>query len=186
MISVVELALLIIVSGVPGSGKTTLADELGRRIAVPVLGKDAIKEGISLTEGTAATYGGPVADRAFASLYGCVKVLLGARCSLIIEAAFHRSRFEDDAASLFPLARTRLICCTVDTSVAFRRYEERALAGGPGRFAHPDQFVIEEMRSGRFGWDAYDLASLGMTCLVANTTDVYVPGIDEIVDFAIG
>jgi predicted kinase len=180
------LPRLVIVSGVPGSGKTTLADELGRRIAVPVLNKDVIKEGISRTEGVAATHGGSVAERSFASLFGCARILLDARCSLIIEAAFHRSRFEADAAGLFERAEVRLICCAVETDVAARRYEHRARAGGPARFAHPDTLVIEQMRSGRFGWGSYDLAPIGLPSLNVDTTDAYVPGLDEIAQFATG
>src|ERR1700690_2445908 len=99
MISAVSRPFLIIVSGVPGAGKTTLAEKLGKRITVPVLGKDVIKSGISRTEGLTATHGGPIGERTVASLFECARVLLDARCSLIIEAAFHRSRFEVEAAS---------------------------------------------------------------------------------------
>jgi glucokinase len=34
----------VLVNGVPASGKTTVARELGRRLGVPVLGLDAVKE----------------------------------------------------------------------------------------------------------------------------------------------
>ena len=54
-----------------------------------------------------------------------------------------------------------------------------------GLFAHPDELIIDIMRSGRFDWDAYDLTPLGLGSLVVDTTDAYVPGIDEIADFAI-
>jgi predicted kinase len=184
MISAVSRPFLVIVSGVPGAGKTTLAEKLGKRIAVPVLGKDVIKSGISRTEGVAATHGGPIGERTFASLFECARVLLDARCSLIIEAAFHRSRFEVEAAPLLALAQARLICCSVDTALATQRFETRARAGGAERFAHPDELIIDMMRSGSFGWDAYDLAPLGLASLVVDTTDSYLPGIDEIVDFA--
>ena len=175
---------LVIVSGIPGAGKTTLAEELGRRLAVPVLAKDAIKEGISRTEGASATYGGSISERTFASLFECARVLLDARCSLIVEAAFHRSRFETEAASLLARSQPRLICCTVAASLAARRYEERARAGGPARFAHPDELIIDLMRKDRFDWAAYDLAPLDLMSLVVDTTDAYVPGIDEIAAFA--
>jgi uridine kinase len=103
----------VIVSGIPGAGKTTLAEELGRRLAVPVLAKDVIT-----------------------------------------------------------------------ASLAARRYEARARAGGPARFAHPDELIIDLMRKDRLDWAAYDLAPLDLTSLVVDTTDAYVPAIDEIAAFA--
>ena len=183
MISVVAVPTLVLVSGVPGSGKTTLAEELGRRVPVPVLCKDAIKEGISLTEGASATFGGPIAQRSFSSLFASANVLVDAGCSLIVEAAFHRSPFATEAASLLAKAAPRVICCKVDATVAAQRYEERALAGGVRRFAHPDELMIERMRSGRFPWDDYDLAPLDLPSLVVDTTNGYAPGLDAIVEF---
>ena len=174
----------MIVSGIPGAGKSTLAEELGRRLAVPVLAKDVIKEGISRTEGESATYGGSIAERTFASLFECARVLLDARCSLIIEAAFHRWRFEAELAPLLARAEPRLICCAVAASLAARRYEARARAGGPARFAHPDELFIELMQTDQLDWDVYDLEPLDLTSLVVDTTDAYVPGIDEIESFA--
>ncbi|MFB9309893.1 putative kinase [Agromyces hippuratus] len=38
---------LIVVNGVPGAGKTTLAGSLARELAVPLIAKDAIKEALS-------------------------------------------------------------------------------------------------------------------------------------------
>ena len=178
------LPFLVIVSGVPGAGKATLADQLGQRLTVPVLGKDVIKSGIARTEGGPATYGGPIGERTFASLFECARVLLDAGCSLIVEAAFYRARFEVDAAPLLSIAQPRLICCTIDTALAAQRFEARARTGGPERFAHPDELIIDIMQSGRFDWDAFDLAPLDLPSLEVDTTGAYAPGVEEIAEFA--
>ena len=80
----------------------------------------------------------------------------------------------------------RVIGCTVATQVAAQRYEDRARAGGPARFAHPDELVIEQMRSGTFGWGSYDLTPISIPSLAVDTTDSYVPGLDQIAQFATG
>ncbi len=42
------------------------------------------------------------------------------------------------------------------------------------------------MRSGTFHWGAYDLTPTGLPSLVVDTTDSYVPALDEIAQFATG
>lgn len=43
----IVIDFLIVVNGVPGAGKTTLASSLARELAVPLIAKDAIKEALS-------------------------------------------------------------------------------------------------------------------------------------------
>jgi predicted kinase len=43
---------LILVTGPPASGKTTLAQPLARQLGVPLLGKDTVKEALFDTLGT--------------------------------------------------------------------------------------------------------------------------------------
>ena len=40
-----RLPCLILVTGRPGSGKSTLAEQLGRHLRLPVISRDALKEG---------------------------------------------------------------------------------------------------------------------------------------------
>lgn len=42
-----EVVDLILVNGLPGSGKTTLANGLAKRLGVPLVAKDAIKEAVA-------------------------------------------------------------------------------------------------------------------------------------------
>ncbi|WP_116953225.1 AAA family ATPase [Jiangella endophytica] len=45
---------LVLVNGLPGAGKSTLATELARTVCAPLLSKDAIKEALADVVGTAA------------------------------------------------------------------------------------------------------------------------------------
>jgi len=38
--------LLIVVTGMPSSGKTTVAEDLSRRLQLPLIAKDTIKESL--------------------------------------------------------------------------------------------------------------------------------------------
>jgi predicted kinase len=174
---------LVIVSGIPGAGKTTLAVELGRVLSVPVLIKDVIKEGIARTEGAAATSGGSIASRTYGSMFECAAVLLRAGCSIVIEATFERKRFSLDARPVVALARPRVVRCAVAHDLAVERIAERA--NRAERFAHPDAAALDSMRSGAFDWEAYDLRPLRLPTLDVDTTDGYAPTLDQMIAFVV-
>ena len=86
----------------------------------------------------------------FAALYACIRVLLLNGSTVVAEAAFHRDWFEREIAPFRAMADVRLVRCHVSRELAASRYRVRAENGDPRRSAHPDQMVIEQMRSGRF------------------------------------
>jgi hypothetical protein len=177
---------LVLVGGVPGSGKSTLAARLGDALPAPAMLKDAIKEGISLTEGVRGSYGGPIAQRSFAALYGCISVLLANRCTVVAEAAFRRDWFEHEIAPFTKQAEVRLVVCSVSQEIAASRYAARAASGDPRRAAHPDALIIEAMAAGHFDWGAYNLADSALPTLIVNTESDYQPRFDEVLAFARG
>ncbi|MFQ5631877.1 MAG: AAA family ATPase, partial [bacterium] len=80
----------IIITGRPGSGKTTLARKLGMKLWMPVISRDGIKEGYVNTFGKKhdqlpPNTNGTVTD----SFFEVVSLYLANRISIIIEAAFH-------------------------------------------------------------------------------------------------
>ena len=87
--------VLVLVSGAPGSGKTTLAARLATDLRLPLLTKDAIKE--ALLDAVAAP--GRARPRelgaaAFAVLYAVVGRLLDADVGAVVEGNFRRGRSE--------------------------------------------------------------------------------------------
>ena len=124
---------LIIVNGLPGSGKTTLATQLAAELSLPLFRKDAIKETLAdaLTafhprDGTSIEWSQQLGLAAAACLW---RLLSDARGNAIIESPW--------LAHLRPIVAHELhemgilshdeIWCDVPLSVARQRFESRAL-----------------------------------------------------------
>jgi predicted kinase len=128
---------LVLVSGCPGAGKTTLAVPLAAELGFTLLSKDRIKE--TLHDGL----GAPVADRAWSRRLGAAAMeLLWALAadapSVVLEANFRpRSAYERGRIGALSVRPVEVHCaCPLD--LAARRYNERA------RVRHPVH-VVEEL-----------------------------------------
>lgn len=124
--------VLIVVNGIRGSGKTTLAGKLAKDISLPCVDKDTIKEFLADTL--------HVSDVMWSKLLGRIAgdtlLLIAERLiengeSLIIESAFHhqfaRPKFQR-LAQAYPV-RIVEIYCTAEASVRINRYIARTHTG---------------------------------------------------------
>ena len=155
--------MLIIVSGAPATGKSTLAHTLGRAIGCPVISRDEIREG--LVHAGAADDGYLVTYRLFTEI---VVKLVNAGATVVAEAAFQHHNWRP----LLGIGPTRIVRCVTGPEVARSRVLIR-----PARPAHPGRPV------GVSDW--VPISSPAPT-LIVDTTDGYSPGLDEIVAFAGG
>ncbi|MHB1910996.1 MAG: AAA family ATPase [Acidimicrobiales bacterium] len=177
---------LVLVGGMPASGKTTLAHELGRLIPCPVVCRDEIKEGlVHGSGGMSPSWGAPVAEEAFALFYRALETLLRSGCSVVAEAAFAFKLASGEIGQLARLSDACLVYCRIDRAIAIRRFNARS--GDPVRqSSHPDHEVLAAMASGSFDWAAFEPPDLGIPILEVDTSAGYAPDLDEVARFARG
>lgn len=173
---------LVVVSGPPGSGKTTLAHAIAEAIPCPAICRDEIKEGMVHAHGAPFQRGpgDPLTMRTFPVFFDIVRLLVTAGVSMVAEAAFQDRRWREGLQPVLGLARLRIVHCTVDDAVARARVARRIARGDPARAAHADADLLG---AGDHGSTPFERISLPAPSIEVDTTDGYSPGLTEIVAF---
>jgi predicted kinase len=168
-----------------GSGKTTLAHQIARSAGCPAICRDEIKEGMVHTAlGFVARPGDELTMRTLPVFFGVLELLLRAGVTTVAEAAFQDKVWRAGLEPLAGIARIRIVHCVVDAEVAFTRSLRRREAD-PLRRAHADPGPADAAGRG-LAHRAFDRLSLAVPWIEVDTTDGYVPDLDEIVAFAVG
>jgi predicted kinase len=145
---------IIVVSGIPGSGKTTLATSLGAAMGLSLISKDVIKESLMDTLGTGDNeWARTLSWAAHRVMYRLVDDLVG---DVILEAHFHAGTAEQELQSLGEKLIQLYCRCPLD--IAWQRYRIRR--DDPDR--HPGHLPEHQDETATAGWRARRPRPLGL------------------------
>jgi len=159
----VAVPLLVVVTGMPSSGKTTVAEALARELQLPLLAKDTAKESLYDTLGAGdVEWSGRLGSAAYALIFAFGRAFLGAGVSLVVEANFFRSQASE--LSTLPAHRTVQLHCHAPLGVLLARYAARERHAG-----HHDTEKIAELPQ-RFASGTHEPLELDGEVISLDTT----------------
>ena len=172
--------ILVVVSGPPGAGKTTLAHLLARRIGCPAICRDEIKEG--MVHATGAFLAAPSDEltlRTLPTFFQVLELLLGAGVTTVAEAAFQDLVWRPYLQPLRELADITVLHCQVTAETARTRIQRRQ-DESPTRRAHADAHLgNQQAHAARH--DGFHRVQLDVPEIEVDTSDDYRPALDEII-----
>lgn len=138
----------IVVSGLPGSGKTTLASALAAELDLPLFCKDTIKEALAtVLEVRDVEASRQLGSAAIAALIAVAREARGG----VVESSWNRQLALDDLARLQgPIVE---VFCSCPSRTAWERYAARAAS------RHPAHLDLERLAEPR--WDEDGAAAAG-------------------------
>ena len=167
---------LIVVSGPPGAGKSTLARRIGDSLGLPVVSRDAIKEGVAYTTDEVVQHGTAAAARLFEVFYEIVDLHLERGISVVVDAAFRSDVAPGEILERTHVAQVLVIRCLVEDRVWFERFQSRG-----NRPGHRDWEFVARVQAGDGPSSAtYLLEVPGVPVLEVDTSDGYNPRFEAI------
>jgi predicted kinase len=134
-----DAPLVVVVTGPPAAGKTTIARDLAARLRLPLIAKDTIKEALFDELGASdLAWSQRLGEATFGVMLALAEESIDAGASLVLEANFARGG-ESRLASL--PARFVQVHCTAPFEVLLKRYASRRRHPG-----HVDSERIEALR----------------------------------------
>lgn len=176
-----EKPYLLVVTGRPGSGKTTFSKAIGEELFMPVISRDQIKEGYVHTCGKRHTELPEDTNKIATDIYfDIIMNMLTSNVSLIAEAAFQHEIWSKMLEKYKNLARIYVLICNVDGQVALDRFLRRGLNNPLREYFHGDKGVDLARQGIELSVSPYDEPRIDAPTFHIDTSGEYNPSIKEI------
>ncbi|HSV10735.1 MAG TPA: AAA family ATPase [Hanamia sp.] len=176
--------LLVVVTGTPASGKTTLAHILAAKINCPVLSRDKFKEGYLNTLNLAHNHLDKATDvHVNETFFEATDLLISKGISIIIEAAFQDKLWRPKLLNFLHKAEVRIIICRTNVQLIKARFTNR-FSNDPNREKyHGDKSISLSGEEFASLTKNYKPVNIDAPTLQVDTTHNYNPDIEEIIKF---
>jgi adenylate kinase family enzyme len=165
--------LVVLVSGAPGAGKTTLAEAIASRLRIPHIPRDEILRGIEMTKGADIDRGGI----GIAAYFRLMKQLCIANVSFVTDGTLYKGVSENDIkARLVPIAEV------INLHVRAKDEQSRFVAREKAREGWSDDWVEahREVLDNIYDRTA-DPLDLGVPLIEVDATEGYEPSLVDLV-----
>lgn len=178
--------VLVIVTGSPASGKSTLSHLLSTELNYPLLSRDEMKEGYINTLGiTHSDLSEKTAWHIYETFFMTINLLISRSISVIIEAAFQHKLWEPKIKSIMNHAEIKIIICKVPPDLARERFNTRRMSNPDREKYHGDR-LQDLTGSGEDIFTYYEAIKMPIPTLEVETINQYNPGVATILEFIKG